>query len=548
LVAAPVVWIAVSESATRMSALPLCLVGLSVLSLMVVRLAGRAGWLAVFHRADRVDGLTGLLGRRGFLDAARVALDGAPARTGHQPARPASAGVAMLFIDLDRFRDVNESLGHDEGDRLLRVVGHRMESTLRTGDRLARLGGDEFGVLLDDADLERATSVARRLRESLALPVTLAGVPVQASASVGVARAPEHGRTVADLLRRAEEAMYEAKRQRSGQRVFDPDCHRVSRDGLRLRSELRPALDDGQLELRYQPKADLHTGQVTGVEALVRWRHPVDGFRSPADFLPEMERSGLMPELTDRVLHLALADCASWHQAGTPLRVSVNVPAAVVVDPGLVEQVGQALSRYGLPPEALTVEVTEDSLITLPAAARRTMSGLRERGVKVSLDDFGSGFCSLAYLRELPADELKLDRSFLVGIDRAGPSAEIVRSAVTLAHALGMTIVAEGVESARAWSALSAWGCDEAQGYFVSPPLAGDAVVGWLEEWRCRLRRVPESETGESVLNVLAPICAHHGRRALWSVGFRMSQRPDIEGRRLSSNRASAAGRLASGY
>jgi predicted signal transduction protein with EAL and GGDEF domain len=423
-----------------------------------------------------------------------------------------------------------------------------MASVLRAGDRLARLGGDEFGVLLDAADVDRATSVARRLRESLALPVTLAGVPVQAAASVGVAHAPEHGRTVADLLRRAEEAMYEAKRRRCGLRVFDPACHRASRDRLRLRSELRSALDGGQLELLYQPKADLRTGQITGVEALVRWRHPVDGFRAPADFLPEMERSGLMPELTARVLELALADCADWHRAGAPLRVSVNVPASVVVDPGLVDQVGDALARHGLPPGALTVEVTEDSLITLPELARRTMTGLRAHGVKVSLDDFGSGFCSLAYLRELPADELKLDRSFLTGIDRVGPSAEIVRTAVTMAHALGMTIVAEGVESVRSWSALSAWGCDEAQGFFVSRPLAGDAVIDWLGQWRRRLQRVPANEAGEPALNVLAPVCTHHGRPALWSVGFRMTQRADAGTRRLSANLGGrVVGKVASG-
>ncbi|MEX5631809.1 EAL domain-containing protein [Parafrankia sp. FMc2] len=452
--------------------------------LPVVRLRARVARL-LRSRRHGVDELTGLPGRRQFTATATQWLAG-----GHRPGGPLPA--ALILVDLDRLRDINGTLGHEYGDQLLRVASERIRSVLRPEDLLARVDGDEFAALLRGVDLAGAEAAARRIREALQAPVHLAGLRVPAEVSVGIARSPEHGRSALELLRRAEEAMYTAKGSHSGQRVYDPDCHLGSRASLGLRGELREALDAGQIELRYQPKVDMRSGRISGVEALVRWRHPAGGLRPPGLFLPEMERAGLMGCLTRRVLDLALADCARWHAAGAVLPVSVNVPPSIIVNPDFVDVVRQVLERHGLPPAALVVEITEDGLITVLERAQRTLTGLREHGVRISLDDYGTGLCSLAYLMELPADEVKLDQRFLRNIDRDASAAAIVRSTVALAHALRLRIVAEGVETSRSWASLAAWQCDEVQGYFVSRPLTAERVLGWLTEWDDRLRWLPQ--------------------------------------------------------
>jgi len=432
------------------------------------------------------DELTGLVGRRAFLDVATRVVGGGEHRV--READPA----ALVLIDLDRFREINGILGHESGDRLLAVVADRLRALLHPSDLAARIGGDEFAVLLRDAGPGRAELLAGLLRDALRSPVVLADIPVQTEVSVGIAYAPAHGRSAAELLRHAEAAMYEAKRTRVGQRTYQRGRHAPTSPGrarLRLRAELRGALEQDQIELRYQPKADPRTGRVSGLEALVRWQHPREGLRGPSVFLPEMEQAGLMPQLTRRVLDLALADCASWHAAGAALSVSVNVPPSMLGDAGFVELVSEALRRNRLAPHALVVEVTEEAVITAREQARRTLADLRGLGVRVSLDDYGTGFCSLAYLRELPADEVKLDQLFLRDLHRDPSAAEIVRSTVSLAHALDLRIVAEGVETKAAWLALAGWRCDEVQGYFISPPLAAGRVVGWLEDWARRVSR-----------------------------------------------------------
>jgi len=432
------------------------------------------------------DELTGLVGRRPFLDIAARVVGG-----GEHRVREVTP-VALVLVDLDRFREINGILGHESGDRLLDVVARRLRVLLQPPDLAARIGSDEFAVLLRDAGPGRAELLAGRLREALRLPVMLADVPVQIEVSIGIAYAPAHGRSAAELLRHAEAAMYEAKRTRVGQRTYQRGRHAPSSPGrakLRLRSELRGALEQDQIELRYQPKADPRTGRVTGLEALVRWQHPREGLRGPGVFLREMEHAGLMPQLTRRVLDLALADCARWHAAGAALSVSVNVPPSMIGDAGFVDVVREALRRHQLAPKALVVEVTEEALITAKEQAGRTLADLRELGVRVSLDDYGTGFCSLAYLRELPADEVKLDQIFLRDMHRDPSAAEIVRSTVALAHALDLRIVAEGVETKAAWRTLAGWRCDEVQGYFISPPLAGGRVVAWLDDWARRVSR-----------------------------------------------------------
>ncbi|WP_230205319.1 putative bifunctional diguanylate cyclase/phosphodiesterase [Parafrankia elaeagni] len=485
--------------------------------LPVIRLRG---WAARILRSrwHGTDDLTGLPGRRQFTATATEWLAG-----GHRPG--GALPTALILVDLDRLRDINGTLGHEYGDHLLRVASERIRSVLRPEDLLARVDGDEFAALLRGVDLAGAEAAARRIREALQAPVHLAGLRVPAEVSVGIARSPEHGRSALELLRRAEEAMYTAKGSHSGQRVYDPDCQLGSRAGLGLRAELREALDAGQIELRYQPKADMRSGRISGVEALVRWRHPAGGLRPPDLFLPEMERAGLMGRLTRQVLDLALADCARWHAAGAALAVSVNVPPSVIVNPDFVDVVRQALERHGLSAAALVVEITEDGLITVLERAQRTLSRLRQHGVRISLDDYGTGLCSLAYLLELPADEVKLDQRFLRNIDRDASAAAIVRSTVALAHTLRLRIVAEGVETSRSWASLAAWQCDEVQGYFVSRPITADRVPAWLTEWDDRLRWMPQL-TEPAVTGPIRVTAGPRATRAAYSQVASASARP----------------------
>lgn len=463
---------------------------------------GRGHGTDARRRYPGVDELTGLPERQPFLWAAGRLLGG-----GHRM-RTVSP-MALLVLDLDGMRDVNLALGHELGDRLLITVGRRLRAALPDSALLARVDGDAFAVLLRGADADGARRVAADLHAALESPVLLGSTPVRPDASIGIACSPRHGRTPQELLRRAEQAMHTAKRSRCGQALYAPAPPAVSRARLLLRAEVRQALDQGQLELTYQPKADLRSGRINGVEALVRWRHPVDGIRQPEIFLAEIDRAGLMPRLTVQVLDQALADCARWRAGGAALTVSVNVPASVIVDRAFVGVVRAALARHGLPPAALVVELTEDTLVEAREAARHTLAGLRRFGVRVSLDDYGTGFCSLTYLRDLPADEVKLDRTFLRDLDRDPVAAEIVRSTVSLAHALRLRIVAEGVETQRSWQALADWQCDEVQGYFVARPMAGDRVVAWLREWagRVALRSSPAAITpaGELVAVHAAP-------------------------------------------
>ncbi|WP_242606481.1 putative bifunctional diguanylate cyclase/phosphodiesterase [Protofrankia symbiont of Coriaria ruscifolia] len=474
----------------------LILIVIAATMLLLCRLRGKR----VGDEFADTDELTGLANRHGFLGQAARLLgehsDGRPARRQGQgrgrgqgePERSGHVAGALMLIDIDRFSEINSSLGHEQGDRLLVKVGQRVRASGRSGDIVARIGGDEFAVLLRSAGTERVQAEAVSVRDALREPVMLAGMPVPVEASIGIAIAPDHGRDVFELLRNATSALGEAKKSLAGHRVYDTSCGRISPARLRLRAELRTCLQSGQIEPHYQPKANLRTGRITGMEALVRWRHPVEGIRPPDTFLPDMQAAGLMPKLTGQVLTTALADCARWHAAGAKLSVSVNVPAPVIVDPDFVHGVHDALGGAGVPPSALCVEITEDSLMTQRESAQHTLARLRALGVRVSLDDYGSGYCSLAYLRDLPADEIKLDRAFLRDIERNPAAGEIVRSTVALAHTLHLRMVAEGVETDRSWALLAGWGCDEAQGYFVSPPMVGEQVLPWLRQWARRTR------------------------------------------------------------
>ncbi|TFV79170.1 EAL domain-containing protein [Blastococcus sp. CT_GayMR19] len=417
----------------------------------------------------RTDDLTGLPNRRALLEDARAALATASAR------RPA----ALLLLDLDGFKEVNDGLGHHAGDQLLRQIGPRLRGALRSGDVLARLGGDEFAVLLRDAGLDEAQDLAERLRELVLQPFTVEQIRLHVGVSIGVSTAPVPAATVEELLRCADIAMYAAKSGREGVHVYVPDPTSGTGDRLRTMEELRTAISDGQLEVHLQPQVSLADGRVVGAEALVRWNHPIRGLLSPAELLPAAEQAGLLRPLTDTVLELALAAAARWWNLRS-VPVSVNLSAANVTDLDLPGKVALALVRHALPARALTLELVEDTLMADPERGRQVLGELRRLGVRTSIDDYGTGYSSLAYLRHLPADELKLDRSLTADVDNDRRAVAIVRHTVALAHELGLSLVAEGVEDATTAGLLADLGCDVAQGYAVARPMPVTEFLSWL--------------------------------------------------------------------
>ena len=420
---------------------------------------------------SRTDELTGLANRRALLEQAQRVVATAVRE------RPA----ALLLLDLDGFKEINDSLGHSAGDDLLRQVGPRLRSALRSDDVLARLGGDEFAVLMPAAEPYEARALAERLRDLLLAPFTVVGVRLHVGVSIGVATTPAPATTVQELLHCADVAMYSAKRAREGVHVYVPDpvTGTAGSDRLRTMEELRTALEGDQLCVFLQPQMDLRNGRVVGAEALVRWNHPTRGLLSPADLLPAAEQAGLLRPLTDRVLELALAAATRWWP-DREVPVSVNLSAANVTDLDLAGKVAAALDRHALPARALTLELVEDTLMADPERGRTVLADLRLSGVRTSIDDYGTGYSSLAYLRHLPADELKLDRSLTADVDRDPRAAAIVQSTVALAHALGLTLVAEGVETLATSATLARLGCDVAQGYAIARPMPVDDFLRWL--------------------------------------------------------------------
>jgi diguanylate cyclase (GGDEF)-like protein len=391
------------------------------------------------------------------------------------------ARLGLLLVDLDRFKELNDTLGHAVGDTLLEEVGARLRDALGEAGMLARLGGDEFAALLTGpVDASTVAAAAGRLREALAAPVLLEGIALHVDASVGGALAPDHGTDISSLLRHADVAMYQAKAARTGFQLYRAAANTNTRERLALVGELRMALRQRQLVVHYQPKAALATGAVTGVEALVRWQHPERGLLAPAEFLPAAEGAGLIGPLTFYVLDEALADCARWRRRGLDLSVAVNLSALNLLDAGLPAEVEAVLARHGVPPDRLRLEVTENIVMTDPARAEEVLTVLRGLGVRVALDDFGTGHASLAYLKHLPVDELKVDRSFVTGMRDDARNAAIVRAIVDLARNLGLRVVAEGVEHADEWDDLTEYGCDEAQGYLLSRPVAAPALEALL--------------------------------------------------------------------
>jgi diguanylate cyclase (GGDEF)-like protein len=418
------------------------------------------------------DPLTGLPNRRLLLTQVVDAI-GAADRDGHQ--------VGLFLLDLDRFKDVNDTLGHHVGDELLTHVGERLASVLRPEDTVARLGGDEFGVLLPAVrDRAAAEEVAERIRTALTQPFALQDVALDLEASIGIALYPAHAGDADALMQRADVAMYHAKETRSGIETYDAARDPHSTQRLSLFGQLRRAIEDDELVLHYQPKVDLETGRVSGVEALVRWQHPERGLLAPDTFVPLAEQTGLMKSLTTNVLEQALRQTAAWADEGLSVRMAVNVSARDLHDDAFCDRVSDALNRTGVAASMLELELTERVVMADPARAMENLTALSRLGVRLSLDDFGTGYSSLAYLRRLPVTEIKIDKSFVLRMDVDDEDATIVRSTIDLAHGLGLRVIAEGVETAETWQRLSDLGCDAAQGYFLSRPHPADVVTDWL--------------------------------------------------------------------
>ena len=428
------------------------------------------------------DDLTGLPNRRALYADVPVRL----AASGERPS-------ALLLLDLDRFKEVNDSLGHNVGDRLLVHVGQRLAQQLGADDLLARLGGDEFALLLGDAGPDQAVAMAVKLRAALAEPFTLEGIALQANVSIGIALFPDDGHDFTGLLRKADMAMYAAKSSRSGHQIYVNANDSRGDERLRTLQELRDALRTDELTLHYQPKINLATGEVCGVEALVRWKHPTRGLLQPDQFLTLAEEAGLMHDLTQVVLGMALDQAATWQAQGRPVTVAVNLSASSLIDAGLPARIAGMIAARDLTASALLLEITEDFLMADRDRAHAILTLLRESGIQIAIDDFGTGYSSLSYLRDLPIDELKLDRSFVTPMADNARAFTLVASTVALAHGLGLRIVAEGVEVEEAYFDLARLGCDQAQGYYISRPLPAAELDAWLTQRRILAAEAPSS-------------------------------------------------------
>ncbi|HVF18900.1 MAG TPA: bifunctional diguanylate cyclase/phosphodiesterase, partial [Mycobacteriales bacterium] len=398
-------------------------------------------------------------------------------------ARTRGQQLAVMIMDLDRFKEVNDTLGHHNGDVLLQEIGRRLTSTLGARVTIARLGGDEFALLapvvLDELD---AVQTATLVHGALERPFVIDALNLDVSASIGVALFPEHGADPDALLQRADVAMYSAKGGTRSIEVYASERDQYSPRRLALIGELRRAIEDDELALHFQPKAHLRNGEVFGVEALLRWQHPQHGLLSPDEFVPLAEHTGLIRGLTQWVLRNSLQQCAAWQHAGLDLSVAVNISVRNLLDPELPEDIARHLDRSGVPAGKLVLEITESSVMSDPARTIGVLQRLAGMGVGVSVDDFGTGYSSLSYLSRLPVDEIKIDKSFVQGMLRDRNDAVIVETIVDLGASLGLRVVAEGVEDEATWNRLDALGCALAQGYYLSRPVAAAALTKWLAD------------------------------------------------------------------
>ena len=473
---APVVIIVATQSATL----------LPLLTLPVVAIIRSSRAVAASEHLALHDALTGLPNRRLFLERLAVAL---------VEAQAAAAQVAILLIDLDRFKEVNDRLGHHVGDLLLQAIGPALAEDVGTEVTVARMGGDEFALCVPNCDgTDEAVRVAKQIIARLGLPFAIDSYTVDIGASIGIALFPGHAADVSTALQRADIAMYVAKETRGGYEVYSPERDPNRRQRISSPSELRRATELGQLVLHYQPKADVRTGRAMGIEALVRWNHPILGLVGPVEFIPLAERAGLMGPLTTFVLEQSLQQCARWRDQGVPLRLAVNVSVQSLYDESFPSLVASLFARSELDASQLVLDVTESTVMADPRRAQRVLGELGALGVTLAIDDFGTGYSSLAYLKQLPVSELKIDKSFVLGMATDSDDAVIVHSTIDLGQKFGLEVVAEGVESLRVWRLLERLGCDLAQGSYVCPPLPPEQLTEWLYDNVHRTRNRDDEE------------------------------------------------------
>jgi diguanylate cyclase (GGDEF)-like protein len=397
-------------------------------------------------------------------------------------AHVASESVSILVMDLDRFKYVNDTLGHGVGDHVLEEVARRLIAVVRDPTCIARLGGDEFAILLGCAEPGRAASTAAAIIAALEPPILFQGQPLDVGTSIGIAHFPEHGRDAQTLVRNADIAMYVAKRSKSGVAVYDPNYDTNQQEHLSLLGELRRAVEGNELRLYYQPKVSLDSSNVNSVEALLRWHHPGRGLVSPADFIPFAEHTGYIKVLTQWVLEEAIRQTGEWSRIGLRLQISVNISARDLMNRELPEQIAALLAQHEVPASLLCLEITESGFMEDPAHAQKVLDRLTDLGLRLAIDDYGTGYSSLSYIMKLPVQELKIDRSFISRMVSNPDSSMIVRSTIELGHSLGMKVVAEGVEDMEGWNLLRSLGCDDAQGFYMSPAIPAEDLVKWMQK------------------------------------------------------------------
>jgi len=417
------------------------------------------------------DALTGLPNRTLFNELLEKALAECPR----------NKRVGVLLMDLDRFKEINDSLGHFNGDRVIERVGDRLKIIVREGDTVARLGGDEFAMLLPNiSDADAATAAAQRVHKTLEEPFTAGGLALRVEASVGIALYPDHGDKGGKLMRAADVAMYASKKGHLGHAIYSPEQQHYSPARLGLVAQLDRAMAQGELVLHYQPKARFDNGVVEGAEALVRWQHPERGMLLPAEFIPVTEHTSMIRPVTIYLLEMALEQGMVWRRNGIELRLAVNLSPQILLDLELPKEIQKMLSRVGAPANSLELEVTESAIIYDPRRAQIVLEGLSDMGLRIAIDDFGTGYSSLTSLKNLPVSTIKIDKSFVMAMDDDNSDAAIVKSTIQLGRNLGLEVVAEGVETPNAWARLADMGCDLAQGYYLSRALDGSRFMGWL--------------------------------------------------------------------
>ena len=446
---------------------------LPLLALPIVAIHRNTRQAVVNEHQALHDALTGLPNRVLFHDRVDQAIESA---------RRHDASAVVMVMDLDHFKEINDTLGHYHGDRLLQLVGERLTAVLRAEDTVARMGGDEFAVLLPSVpDRAYALQVADKILSALRSTFEIDGLALEVGASIGIACFPAHGEDKDTLLQRADIAMYVAKSEHSGAQLYESEQDRHSVQRLALAGELRRAIENRELVLHYQPKIDVATGRLVGAEALARWQHPSLGLILPDEFVPLAEHTGIITPMTRQVISLALEQVARWQAEGRRLSVAVNLCARSFLDQQLLDDIPELLETWGVDPSLLELEITESMIVGDPERARGVLEALSDLGVTLAIDDFGTGYSSLAYLRELPVDEIKIDKSFVLEMASKRADETIVRSIIDLAHNLKLRSVAEGVEDEATLGRLGELGCDVAQGFHISRPLPAEQFARWME-------------------------------------------------------------------